>query len=238
MLFLVATITPLISHSSPTYSTKDFKANNEVAGVYKCAVVGVKTRLEPKAILYLIGFEALTKIETSLGKALLEDAYLWYEYEGDNIQLKAMWSGACEKPFSRLAQLAETEDDLAVAATMEQISLGTCAYQVLASKTKAMLLAKTKEYIKNKDQIKYAEAWQVNAVPESIAKCLDIHGFTSYNSSKDMRSKYHFLDMAERSMRFRFLEEVMRLEGAKSIQLKQLKDKEYDSFLNLNKEHY
>ena len=53
-----------------------------------------------------------------------------------------------------------------------------------------------------------------------------------------MRSKYHFLDMAERSMRFRFLEEVMRLEGAKSIQLKQLKDKEYDSFLNLNKEHY
>jgi len=99
-------------------------------------------------------------------------------------------------------------------------------------------MMESRKYLKTKDQIKYTEAWQVNAVPESIAKCLKTHGFTSYNSSKDLRSKYHFYDLAERSMRFRFLESIMRMDEANSAQLKQLKDKEYESFLKMNKEHY
>jgi len=119
MLILVIVMAPINSHSSPTYTTKDFNVGNELASVYKCAVTGVKTGLEPKAILYLNGFEVLSKIETSSGKALLEDAHLWYEYEGKKIHLEAMWKGGCKKPFSKLAKLTHPEDDLAIGATME-----------------------------------------------------------------------------------------------------------------------
>ncbi len=238
ILLLVAIAIPLFGHSSPSYQTKDFNTKSEASSVYKCAVIGVKTGLEPKAILYLNAFEALSRIEAKMTKSLLEDAYTWLELEGSKVHLKAMWRGGCEKPFSRLAQLTNEDDDLATSATIEQIGTGTCAYQVLPSEAKATLLAETKKYLTTSDQIKYTEAWQVNAVPESIAKCLDSYGFTTYNSSKNMRSKYHFLDMAERSMRFRFLEEVMRSQGATSKQLKKLKDGEYESFLKMNLEHY
>jgi len=101
-----------------------------------------------------------------------------------------------------------------------------------------MLLSETKKYLKTKDKIKYTEAWQVNAVSDSIAKCLHIHGGAAFNSSVDARSQYHFYDISERSMRFRFLEEVMRSQGATSAQLKELKNVEYESFLKLNLEHY
>ncbi len=238
VLLLAAIATPIFSHSSPSYKTKDFNTKSEVSSVYKCAVVGVRTGLEPKAVLYLNAFEVLSNLESKMAKSLLEDAYSWFKFEGSKIHLKAMWRGGCEKPFSRLAQLTSEDDDLAISATMEQIGTGTCAYQVLPNKAKATLLAETKKYINTKDQIKFTEAWQVNAVPESISKCLDTYGFTTYNSSKDMRSKYHFLDMTERSMRFRFLEEVMRSQGATSKQLKKLKDGEYEFFKKANLEHY
>lgn len=239
LILIVITIAlPLVGNSSSIYQTEDFRMKTEASGVYKCAVIGVKTKLEPKAILYLNGFEVLAKIETKMSRLLINDAYIWLESEGHKINLQAMWKGACEKPFSRMAKLSGQSGSLAATATLEQISVGTCAFQNLSKKDRSFLLAKTKEFLRTNNKIKFSEAWQVNAVPIAISSCLDLHGFTTYKSSIDDRSKYHFLDLAERSMRFRFLEDVMRTEGASNEQLKKLKDSEYEILENLNLEFY
>jgi hypothetical protein len=193
-------------------------------------------------------FESISDLTAEYRKTLRRDAEAWLgttrPSDGRYFDYSGFWRGACAGPFDRLSQMmarAKASEQqffpLYETATEEQIRTAKCAFTSLPKKDVDTLLAASRNYLKRKDLIRLSEAYQMDSIPQTIARCMRVHAKLTTEKNKDKRDFIHFYDMTESALRSIVFIELGR-NASPDFSEKNLYDNIYNNFINKNKDYY
>lgn len=124
-------------------------------------------------------------------------------------------------------------------ATQEQRGSASCALSIMPNDAKEKLLSATAIHLKEKQSgLELNKAFQNKAVPESLAKCFEIHAVVTMGKRSSERDFFHFYDVSERYMRLLLLIDIAKTSGMESKEIKNLKEAAFKSLEELNLEYY
>ena len=89
------------------YKTRNFRemrGDDRLPVVYICAVIGVKTGMEPKA-MQIVAAAIADVVTADQSEDLLSDALTWWEQESSNWNVDLMWEEECNGPIDNLRRL-------------------------------------------------------------------------------------------------------------------------------------
>ncbi len=134
--------------------------------------------------------------------------------------------------------LAAAPEDVIQNATQEQWRSGNCALTGMPRAARESLLAATRRYFQDRDTIRLAAAFQIDEVPETLARCFEFHATLTRAVRWSEADFQHFYDQAERSLRLWLVIDVSREKNATAEAIKNVTAGALKQLEQRNREYY